>query len=243
MNINASNYVVRLSAPSAPRISVDVQAITSEEITSAIGVYETAASAYADTYTALIDGREYVTDRLQKDLSAEIAVLTDGGIDLVTNTVTLNVKANELYERAAQNVALTTVAAVSSIETAFNGLFGTYYLEGSDVVLSAVYDSAVEYDTRAYVVDSDIASAVVSETIFINDIPNATGKVRTYTAYVSGGESAEAAYTIAYDNAYVVDSSTTGAWVLKPAGDTTAIAYAVVNSIDENTTWSDVITP
>lgn len=241
MSINASNYVVRLSTPTAPRISVNVQSITSEELASAISAYQTNADAYADTYATLINGKEYVADRLQKDLSAEITVLTDGGIDLVANTVTLNVKANELYEQATQNVSLETVDAVNSIATTFNGLFDTYYTEGSTVVLSATYDSAVTYDTRAYTVASEIASEVIVETVFINNIPNATGKNKTYTAYESGVESASAVYTINYDNTYAVDSSIIGAWVLKPAtSGATAIAFAVNDSIDSNVTWSAV---
>lgn len=242
MSIIASNYVVRLGTPTAPRISVNVQTVTSEELTSAIVAYETATDVYASAYTTLIGGKEYVSDRLQKDLSAEITVLTDGGINLVDNTVTLNVKANELYEQAAQNVVLTTADAVNFVSSTFNALFDTYYMEGSAVVLSATYDSAVAYDARAYTVASDIAGEVLASTVFINNIPNATGKNKTYTAYVSGVDSAEASYTIGYDNAYVVDSSNTGAWVVKPAtSGAAAIAFADVDNIDSTVTWSAVV--
>ena len=80
MPINASNYVVNIVSPSVPRITVNVQSATGEEIANASSAYIASANEYATKYVETVALRDYVTDRLMKDMAADVSVLTNGGI-------------------------------------------------------------------------------------------------------------------------------------------------------------------
>ena len=66
MPINASNYVVNIVNPSVPRITVNVQSATGEEITNASSAYIASANEYATKYVETVALRDYVTDRLMR---------------------------------------------------------------------------------------------------------------------------------------------------------------------------------
>ena len=53
MPINASNYVVNIVSPSVPRITVNVQSVTGEEIANASSAYIVSANEYATKYVEI----------------------------------------------------------------------------------------------------------------------------------------------------------------------------------------------
>ena len=125
MPINASNYVVNIVSPSVPRITVNVQSVTGEEIANASSAYIASANEYATKYVETVALRDYVTDRLMKDMAADVNVLTDGGINLESNTIALHVKADDLYDQASRNVSLNAVNAVTTVVSNFSALYET----------------------------------------------------------------------------------------------------------------------
>ena len=129
MPINASNYVVNIVSPSVPRITVNVQSVTGEEIANASSAYIVSANEYATKYVETVALRDYVTDRLMKDMAADVSVLTNGGINLESNTIALHVKADDLYDQASRNVSLNSVNAVTTVVSNFSSLYETYYTE------------------------------------------------------------------------------------------------------------------
>ena len=135
MPINASNYVVNIVSPSVPRITVNVQSVTGEEIANASSAYIVSANEYATKYVETVALRDYVTDRLLKDMAADVNVLTDGGINLESNTIALHVKADDLYDQASRNVSLNSVNAVMTVVSNFSSLYENYYTENGSGVL------------------------------------------------------------------------------------------------------------
>ena len=241
MSINASNYVVTTASPSVPRISVNVQTVTSDAVDSAVSVYLDAATVYASSFVDAVANRDYATDRLKKDLAAGVEYLTDGGINLETNQIALHVKVDDLYAHATATASLNSVTTVSTIEANFNSLCDTYYMENDSCVLeqaASCYAAPEPYDTRAFVIDADITSHVASDSVFILDNPNATGSKCTYTNY--SGSTAQ--YSLAYDTAYPVDSSTVvSAWVIKePVESGAVIAYSIDTDLAAGMTWVTV---
>lgn len=235
MSITASNYVVSYRTPVAPRIGVNLNTASGEEVASAVSAYTVAATEYADGYTAIVSDKAYAEDRLMKDLCASVDALTDGGVDLEHNTVALHEKADEVFGYAKGNLSLATVANISAIEGAFNGFYGTYYMDdaGESSILAGAFGEAVTYDSRAVTVSADIGASVESGSVFILDVPVAAGNARTYTNY-SGSD---AKFGMSYSVSYVVDSSVTGAWVLTDkTADDTVVAYSLTSPAD-GATW------
>jgi len=239
MSINASNYVISYNAPTAPRINVNVQTGSPEEFDVAASTYRSNADAYVSQYRNVIVNKLYVEDRLKKDLCAEYDGLTSGGIDYENNTITLHQKANEVYEYAiGNNSTFSYVGTVTNVESRFGEFYSKYYQndEHTECVLSAVYETSETYDTRAFVVDADIAGGLVGESsVFILDAPNAVGTAVTYTNYSGSAEQ----FKLAYETNYAVsEDSTVKAWVIREATESaTPIAYSVGSSLTSGMTW------
>ena len=115
--------MVNIVSPSVPRITVNVQSVTGEEIANASSAYIVSANEYATKYVETVALRDYVTDRLMKDMAADVSVLTNGGINLESNTIALHVKADDLYDQASTNVSLNSVNAVTTVVSNFSSLY------------------------------------------------------------------------------------------------------------------------
>lgn len=244
MAINASNYALRTTTPSVPRISINVATATVEEVNSAVDAYLTNASDYADAFVNIVTTRDYVQDRLMKDLTVGEAVegLSKDGVDYVNNTVSIHVKADDLFAMSVDGRTLNTVGIVNSVEENFNEIYSSYYVESGVCVLDtdSAYYTEQTYDTKAYVVgEGGIASAVAADAVFINDVPNAIGDARTYTNYAVVSDVATPQYVISCDGEYEISSGVTErAWVLKEAGESAVIAYATVDDLGAETMWT-----
>ncbi len=235
MSINASAYVVSYRSPTAPRISVNVRDTSIEEFESAVTVYNSEASAYVEDYRAVVENKDYVQDRLRKDLCAEKTGMTSGGIDYEHNTVSLHVKADDLYENALGDNSLSTAGGVNAVASSFNALYDTYCTESGAFVLQSLYEAAVVYDARAFTVSSAVGS-VASGSVFILDRPNQSGLGRTFTNY--SGLSPQ--YVLACEGEYPIGSSSVSdAWVIRTADATSSVvAYSVDEELGDSMTWS-----
>ena len=241
MSINASNYVVNIVSPSVPRITVNVQSVTGEEIANASSAYIVSANEYATKYVETVALRDYVTDRLMKDMAADVNVLTDGGIDLESNTIALHVKADDLYDQASRNVSLNSVNAVTTVVSNFSSLYETYYTENGSGVLdttASCYASPVKYDKMAVTIDSAVASVVESGSVFIKDAPNAIGTTCTYTNYSSGASGYDPQFTISHVNQISSEVASSG-WVITEAGQSSVLAYSLSEKLNGEETWVD----
>ena len=241
MPINASNYVVNIVSPSVPRITVNVQSATGEEIANASSAYIVSANEYATKYVETVALRDYVTDRLMKDMAADVSVLTNGGINLESNTIALHVKADDLYNQASMNVSLNSVNAVTTVVSNFSSLYETYYTENGSGVLdttASCYASPVEYDKMAVTINSAVASVVESGSVFIKDAPNAIGTTCTYTNYSSGASGYDPQFTISHVNQISSEVASSG-WVITEAGQSSVLAYSLSEKLNGEETWVD----
>lgn len=242
MPINASNYVVNTASPSVPRITVNVQSVTNEEIANASSTYIVSANEYATKYVEKVALRDYVADRLMKDMAANVDSLTDGGINLASNKITLHVKADDLYGQASTNVSLNSVNAVVAVVSNFNSLYETYYTENDSGVLdttASCYASPVNYDSMAVTIDAEVAGAVESGSVFIKDVPNAIGTACTYTNYVSGGSGYEPQFAISHVNQISSEVESSG-WIITAVGQSSVLAYSLSEKLDGEETWVGV---
>lgn len=241
MSINASDYVVNITSPSVPRITVNVQNVTSEAIASASSAYIASANEYAAKYVETVELRDYVTDRLMKDMAKNVDVLTKEGINLESNTIALHVKADDLYAQASRNVSLNSVNAVSTVVANFSSLYDTYYTEGESGVLATAdscYASSVPYDKMAVTIDSAVATVVESGSVFIKDVPNATGTACTYANYSSGTSGYEPQFTISHVNK-ISEGVASAGWVITKAGQSSVLAYSLSEKLNGEVTWVD----
>ena len=241
MSINASNYVVTYNEPYAPRISVNVQTVTSAEFESAVAIYNEEAAAYVSDYRVTIANKTYIEDRLKKDLCSDKEGLTNGGIDYESNTIILHQKANEVYEYSVSGNSLAYPDGIMAIETKFGEFYSKYYQDDAheSCILSAAYENSETYDTRAFVVDADIAGGLVAtDSVFILDAPNMTGIQCSYTNY--SGSTGQ--YKLAYEENYSIsENSTVNAWVIRATdGEDTPVAYSVDTELGDGMTWVTV---
>lgn len=241
MSITASDYVVNITSPSVPRITANVQNVTSEAIASASSAYIASANEYAAKYVETVALRDYVADRLMKDMAADVSVLTKGGINLESNTIALHVKADDLYGQASTNISLNSVNAVTTVDSNFSSLYNTYYTENGSCVLdttASYYASPVQYDKMAVKINSAVAT-VVESSVFIKDVPNATGTACTYTNYASSTSGYEPRFTISHVNK-ISEGVASAGWVITEAGQSSVCAYTESEKLNGEVTWTEV---
>ena len=241
MLIPASNYVVNITSPSVPRITVNVQNVTSEAIASASSAYIASANEYAAKYVETVELRDYVTDRLMKDMAANVGVLAKERINLESNTIALHVKADDLYAQASRNVSLNSVNAVSTVVANFSSLYDTYYVESGSGVLNTAdscYAPPVKYDEMAVAINSAVATVIESGSVFIKDVPNAIGTACTYTNYASGTSGYEPQFTISHVNK-ISEAVTSAGWVITDVVDSNMLAYTESEKLNGEVTWVD----
>ena len=238
MSITAKNYIVKTTMPNAPRISVNLVTASSEVVEDAIAVYDVEATAYEEKVRETVAIRDYVADRLMKDICVGSGV--EGlvsGIDYATNTINLHIKADNVFSNAVAGRSLASVSVISSIEEEVKSLYDTFYVEDSQTVLStdaSCYENKT-YDTKAYTIPSTVGG-VEADSIFINAIPNAVGTEKVFENKTSGGVNQ---YVISYAKNYEVSSGVSGAWVLQPAVQSAStIAYIPGAEFTSDSEWT-----
>ena len=227
---NAAGYVFNGSMLEAPYISVDIYTVTAEALDSAVAVYLGEADEYASSFTDSISIREYVVDRLQKDLAGECEGLTSGGINKEENNIVMHVKADDVYAVASKNKSISDRDSIASIMDTYGTLHSAICMndENTDTSLQQIYVEAEDYtyDTKAITVEFAEESR-----LFINDKPGYVGNTRTFTAYDTTVDENDVyvntpAYTIGYyEDISVNESTTVSAWFIRDAGNI-AVAYS-----------------
>ena len=76
IQLTASNYLFNGDTPSAPSITVNIRTVTQEQLDSATSAYSSDAEEYVLEYQQIFEDREYVVDRLKKDLAVQCEGLT-----------------------------------------------------------------------------------------------------------------------------------------------------------------------
>lgn len=228
----AGGYVLNGSILEAPYINVNVYTVTQEALDSAIEVYFNQADEYASSFTEIISAREYIVDRLQKDLAGECEGLTSGGIDKKNNKITLHIKADDVYNVAkGNNVVIGSIESILSIMNSYGELHSAICMndEGTEPSLQPIYVESEDdtYDTKSI----DIEFADESRT-FINDNPGYIGNEKTYTAYDTSIDENTglyvntSAYTVGhYENISIDDETTVTGWFIRDGGNV-AVAYS-----------------
>jgi len=225
-NLTYSNYVYTFSTPNMPYISANVYTETEASFTTsttgAKDVYLAAATAYANEYLTIIQKKNYVLDRFEKDALANVGLAT---IVRNTNTYVANVKADDFYTEASLNLILSNTTNLTAAYTNLERLYANLFLaEGSssgDPLTSETEDPAT-YDTLSVIHSTDI---------FIMDAPKAVGTARTYTSY----DAAEAGeFILKYD-------SVSSLWFIAEYGDVNETKLFTCPNIDAAIPeWSEV---
>lgn len=238
MSITAKNYIVKTTMPNAPRISVNLATDSLETVNEAIATYGSEATAYEEKVRETVEIRDYVSDRLMKDIciGGGVSGLVRG-IDYAANKINLHIKADDVFDNAVAGRSLASVSVIGSIEEEVKSLYDTFYVENDMSVLSTDANCYEEqtYDTRAYTTSVPIG-AVTASSVFINAIPNAVGTEKVFENKNAGGENQ---YVISYAKNYEVSSGVSGAWVLTSAVQSAStIAYAQGADITSATEWN-----
>lgn len=243
----AGGYAFTGSTVDAPYIYVNIYNVTAEALDSAVTVYLNKADEYASSFTEALGVREYIVDRLQKDLAGECLGLTSGGINKEENTIVMHEKANDVYTLAAKNLSINGATNIRSIMDNYASIHSAICLndDGTETSLQPVYIESENnvYDERAVSIEFGEESRK-----FINDNPGYTGIDKTYTAYETSIEDDicvnTSAYSLGHYDDIVINSETivTG-WFIRNSGNV-AVAYAEsiegpYNTIEINSSSSD----
>ena len=193
---NANFYTSEFSTPSAPKINISMSTITSTQMEETADTYLANANTYVNTYKTQVAQKEYNIDMMRKGICAneDVDLAT---IDLVANTYTANVKADNYFAVASADVNLTNTDGINSvfekIKTLASELFiltddDKIQLDNPDAedAIKALMLGAVTYDTRFVKVDiSSIKPSYTTELTFINMKPNATGEDIILSAFAT----------------------------------------------------------
>ena len=229
ISITASNYVFNSQTPFAPSISVNIQTATSSQVESATLAYLEEADAYASSFESLVATREYIKDRIQKDIAIQCEGLTSDGVNLQTNKITMHNKADNVYAMSFTSTSIFSTTAINSAVSRYGSLHSQICMDDDPENGTALVSSFAEqedYDINAISITVGGSSA-----IFINDRPNATGTERTFTAYTAelGGNGVyenTAEYTLSYGVSVPVDGSSVEAWTITEAGQSAPSYYS-----------------
>lgn len=246
MNIKPENYVVDTNIGSEPRISLNLAYATPSEVNEAISAYTSAAEEYANNVTIIFTNKEYVADRLMKDLCRETYLVSGEDANLSENTITLHTKANNVYELAVGDRDTTNATIVNSISSDFNLIYSSVCLNDASESTSLVEDfnELTKYDNQA--VSIDVNNNQWGGT-YIKNVPNAIGNSQTFTSY---DESNQPKYTLAYLQNYQIDDSTNSVWMISSGSTNVAYTTAtleqrvdsglIVNEFEEGATWTEI---
>ena len=182
---NASFYTSEFSTPSAPKINISMSTITNTQMDEIANAYLDNANTYVNTYKTQVEQKEYNIDMIRKGICANENVDL-ATIDLIANTYTANVKADNYFAVASADVNLTNTDGINSVFEKIKFLASELFIltdddkdqlknpEAEDAIKTLMLD-AVTYDTRFVKVDiSSIKPSYTTELTFINMKPNAT---------------------------------------------------------------------
>ena len=240
MSINPSDYVFSYTNQNAPVINARAATVATSAVAGLTSAYLDSASEYASAFAATVQVRDYLGDRLMKDLCIGCEGMASA-VNLKSNTISLHQKANELYAAATSGAVLSTTAAVTKAESAFNAFYSSYYMddEHGAVIISTdaeYYETSTTYDLNAkqipYTDESDVPT-------FITAVPNATGKKAVYNLY---DDSNELDVQIKWmESNFYVGSSMVQAWVAtigENEDGATVVSYSTQDNVDAPVAWS-----
>lgn len=182
--IKPTYYTKSFSYPSTPNISVAIDTITQSSFSSVEAAYSSSVSVYATTYSQYIKKRDYIEDRLMKDLcvSTELA-----SVDLENNKYKPSIKADNYFNEAKKGYSLNNETGINAVSSTMVYLKDQFFAgepsntEAGSWVTTATTSVDI-YDTRCITVD--LSSIDFSEeTLFITEIPNAINTNRIWNSY------------------------------------------------------------
>ncbi|MBR4316159.1 MAG: hypothetical protein IKP65_04225 [Alphaproteobacteria bacterium] len=94
MAITISNYLANFSFPSVPRINIDINNTTQENLNNVVSAYNVNSEKYANSYIEAFNNKNYIVSMFEKDACADAGLAT---IDKVNNTYTASIKADNYY--------------------------------------------------------------------------------------------------------------------------------------------------
>lgn len=230
-DLKANGYVFTANSISnVPRINVNIYSITQESMESAISVYMDQADAYASSYMALLENKEYIVDRLQKDLAAECDGLTSGGVNKEENIIVMHEKADDVYALAAKSININNVNNIRAIIENYGEIHSSICMndEATSTSLQEIYVNADDstYDTKALPIEFGSESRT-----FINDNPGYVENNRTYTAYETIIDENDKyvntpVYSLGYYSRKTVGQSSIDGWFIQNT-DNIDVAYSI----------------
>lgn len=185
--------------------------ITTEQINTIATTYLNNAQKYANTYKELVKQKEYNIDMIKKGICADEGVGLSI-IDLVENTYTANVKADNYFTIASENNNLMSKAGITNTFSKIKLLADELYRltdedklqlgnEEAEDKTNSLMLSATVYDTKAIKVNiSSIKESYSEPLTFINTKPNATNNNIVLSAFVKVEEETKKIFTIKFDN-------------------------------------------
>lgn len=246
MDINTRDYVIETNIGNAPRINLNLLYTTQSAVDEAVSAYTSAAEEYANNVKIIFTNKEYITDRLMKDLCRETYLVSGGDANLSENTITLHAKANDVYELAVGDRDTTNSTIVNSISSDFNLIYSSVCLNdaGESTSLVEDFNELTKYDNQA--VSIDVNNNQWGGT-YIKNVPNAIGNSQTFTSY---DELNQPKYTLAYLQNYQIDDSTNSVWMISSGSTNVAYTTAaleqrvdsglIVNEFEDGATWTEI---
>lgn len=191
MAITISNYLANFSFPSVPRINIDINNTTQENLNNVVSAYNVNSEKYANSYIEAFNNKNYIVSMFEKDACADAGLAT---IDKVNNTYTASIKADNYYNQANKNNANFTYE--SQITEVYNNLIelknnlfddeeNSSDTEGEWTVTKTL--SPIVYDTQAITVSTSVLTEETANVVFIKDVAKNINDARTFTAFQSNG--------------------------------------------------------
>ena len=215
---NSSNYDF-----SAPSMSVDLNNITVSQLNNLKSAYMSSASEYSNSFQQIIVVRDYVSERLEKDLSIRCQYMTKQGVDKQNNIISLHNKADNLYAVSLSGRPLDNEGNIDSIKTTYHNLYTELFLNDEKlaniIFTEGQYGDNQDYDrlAKTFIITID---GLEKTLLFLNKIPNAIGTQKIFENYItitntSGRYENTLKYVIYYQRNLQVNGNDIEAWVLK----------------------------
>ena len=149
--INTRNYTFSYNTPSVPQIGKRASEMTLDDFNTAIITYDEEVVNYKNNLREIIIQKDYISDRLKKDIMAEVGFAT---IDMVNNTYTQNIYADKYWKQAISGLNITNN---SGITNAINNLTNLYqlFLDKNEEKFSSENNEVIVYDSKALTIDGE----------------------------------------------------------------------------------------
>lgn len=234
-----------------PSIRVNLDTISAEDLIEQQTIYMNNAEVYSDSFTTLLENREYVSNIFIYDLSAEKTYLTKQGINKAENKINLHVKTDNIFNVAKRNYNFSSSNSVSNIIANVENLY-TELVLSDDKTTSAFtitdndYNGDVTYDSKSLTLTFGENTGL----IFLNTIPNVIGTTQqifgNYTSELDASTNLytnKLQYSAEYMTNYSVASTTIqNVWVIKNSEGVVEY-YTTSNILDSTATveWTAVV--